>query len=211
MPFNEANELVYHDIKLSFPPYCFYDTILFDYRKAPVNNASLFADLHYVHNMYTPVHKDFRISLKLNRTVKKALLNKLCLVYINEEDEESVYYAGGKWEDGFLTARVRDLGIYSVGIDTLPPLVEPIRFRSGATLNDDSELRIRIHDEFSGIDSYRALIDGKWALFEYDPKNSLLIYTPDKERLEKGKKHKLQVRVSDNRDNESVLDLEFYY
>jgi hypothetical protein len=42
-------------------------------------------------------------------------------------------------------------------------------------------------------------------LFEYDAKNNLLFYKFDSQRLEKGINHKLEVTVTDNRDNSSTL------
>ena len=37
-------------------------------------------------------------------------------------------------------------------------------------------LEVEIEDEFSGIKSYRATINGQWILMEYEPKDKILIY-----------------------------------
>jgi hypothetical protein len=64
-------------------------------------------------------------------------------------------------------------------------------------------------DDLSGIKSYEPSIDGKWALFEYDQKNDVLIYKFDPERITKGSKHTLSLKVTDNRENQSEFLVEF--
>jgi hypothetical protein len=211
MPFGQKNEIRHHDIRLSFPADCFYDSIYFDYRKAPTQNAELYSDIHFVHTIYTPVHSSYNIAIKPSRAINDALRDKLCLVYINERDMEAITYAGGEWNDGFIEGSVRELGIYAVGIDTLAPSVVPVRFNNNATLGEHDELKIRISDDFSGIGDYEARIDGEWALFEWDPKNSLLSYRPDPDYLSGDGKHSLELRVSDMLKNETVLKLDFYW
>lgn len=211
MPFGQKNAIRHHDIRLFFPENCFYDTLYFNYRKAPADSDNIFSDLHYVHNKYTPVHSYFDIAIKPNEDIDDALRDKLCLMYIDEENMDLITYAGGKWNDGFVEGSIINLGLYAIGIDTIPPSIEPVRFASGATLMPNSKLRIKISDEFSGIGQYEAFIDDRWALFEWDPKNSLLTYEPDPEYIKKGGKHTLRLNVKDNRDNKSVLYLDFYW
>ena len=211
MPFGQKNEIKHHDIRLSFPANCFYDSVYFNYKKAPAERVDLYSDLHFVHNKFTPVHSRFDIAIKTSGEINDDLKDKLCLVYIDEDDRELISFAGGKWNNGFMEGKVQDLGIYAIGIDTVAPTVEPVRFTDGATLGKNSELRIKIYDEFSGIGEYKAFIDGRWALFEWDPKNSLLTYMPDPDYIKQGGKHTLRLNVKDNRDNESVLNLDFYW
>ena len=211
MPYGQKNEIRHHDMRLSFPANCFYDSIYFNYKKAPSDKDNIISDLHFIHDKYTPVHKYYEIAIQPNIETAEALKDKLCLVYIDGEDRESVSYAGGKWQNGFVEESVRNLGIYAIMIDTIPPSIQPVRFADGATLDNNSRLRVKVSDEFSGIGEYVALIDDSWALFEWDPKNSLLTYEPDPLYIRKGGKHTLELYVKDNRDNESVLRLDFYW
>ncbi|MBS0010035.1 MAG: M23 family metallopeptidase [Bacteroidales bacterium] len=211
MPFSRSNEIKHHDIRLSFPAYCFYDTVFFDYRKAPPDRNGLYSDLHFLHNKYTPVHSSLDIAIKVSGEIDAEHADKLCLVYIDGINVGSMSFAGGQWNNGFIEGKVRDLGIYAIGIDTVAPEIYPVSFHDGATLGRKDELKISVNDDFSGIGEYEAFIDGKWALFEWDPKNSLLVYRPDEDYISPGSKHKLELRVRDNRDNESLLQLEFYW
>jgi len=76
-------------------------------------------------------------------------------------------------------------------------------------LSGRTELRIRITDDLSGIKGYEAQIDGKWALFEYDLKNDVLIYRFDPKRIEKGSKHILTLKVFDNKNNINEFTTDF--
>jgi hypothetical protein len=68
---------------------------------------------------------------------------------------------------------------------------------------------ITITDDFSGVKSYEAFVDGEWALMEYDAKNNILIYRPEKPRIKENTLHSLELHVTDNRGNRSTLKSEF--
>ena len=70
-------------------------------------------------------------------------------------------------------------------------------------------IKITITDDLSGIRSWEPSIDGKWALFEYDQKNNVLIYRLDSKRIVQGKKHNLVLKVTDAMDNTSNYKCDF--
>jgi hypothetical protein len=55
--------------------------------------------------------------------------------------------------------------------------------------------------------TYRAAIDGRWILMEYDAKNALLTHRFDNSTGPGP--HKLRLVVADNRGNEAVLEGDF--
>jgi hypothetical protein len=74
-----------------------------------------------------------------------------------------------------------------------------------------STIRFRVTDDLSGIKSYTGYIDGKWVLFEYDPKSDLIFYEIDRNRIEEGKMHDLELFITDNKNNMSSKFMQFYY
>lgn len=69
---------------------------------------------------------------------------------------------GGIYEDGFMKTSVRELGTYTVAMDTVPPEITPV----GKNLWVKNEKIVyRIEDKETGIRSFRGTIDGKYALF----------------------------------------------
>lgn len=211
MPYGHSNDFIRDDIRIRFPANCFYDTIYFEYEKISDGPANLFSDIHRVHNKYIPVHSTYELAIKITDKVPVHLRSKLCLVSVDEDNMEQFRYAGGIWNNGFIKGQQRDMGIYAAGIDTIAPEIKPLGLNEGDTLSSSEELVFRIVDDFSGIGNYRGLIDGKWALFEWDPKSSLLKYKPDPDHLSRNRRHKLELTVKDNRDNVSRINISFYW
>jgi len=204
IPFAENAEFNRHDIRLSFPSNCFYDTLFFIYKKTPPVE-SLLSDIHYVHNIFTPVHKSFEISIK-PFDVEPALYDKLCLVNVYDR---SFSYAGGSFSDGFVSGSARSLGNYAVGIDTVSPVLRPVNFSKGADIRGRNGIRIFMDDDFSGIASYNVTIDGNWVLFEWDPKNRSLSCSSAQARVKKGTDHLLEAVATDNLGNSTTLNMNF--
>lgn len=113
------------------------------------------------------------------------------------------------WNNGFLTANPMSLGTFYIGIDTVSPAITPIGFAPDSDLSSRKDIKFRISDSFSGIRTYEPSIDGKWALFEYDQKNNLLIYRFDPKRITKGTRHNLVLKVTDNAGNLSTFKSSF--
>ena len=96
------------------------------------------------------------------------LRGKVLLAEVNDKGIAGA--AGGRWTNGRVEGRLRSFGRYCIVADTVPPGIVP-SFKSGADLSATATLSFTIGDNLSGIDRYEVLIDGQWALFEYDPKN----------------------------------------
>jgi hypothetical protein len=205
MIYNRSNRFRAENITLTIPSGALYDTLYFHYGRESGTNQ-MYSDLHLVHDIYTPLHKAYTISIRPNR-VPEGLAAKMLIVQKGEN--HSLSSAGGKWTEDFLTAEVQSFGAFFVGIDTVPPVINANGLAEGADLAGRKEIRIRITDDLSGIKSYIPEIDGKWALFEYDQKNNVLIYRFDPEYIISNSNHTLVLKVTDNRDNESVFRSSF--
>jgi hypothetical protein len=70
-------------------------------------------------------------------------------------------------------------------------------------------MRFIIKDELSGITDYQGYIDNQWVLFEYDPKNDLLVYEFDSMVPISKKNHELEIRLSDALGNLRVYHTVF--
>ena len=131
------------------------------------------------------------------------------MLIVRSGDDQEKSGINSTWSEGYLTAEVLSFGRFYIGIDTVAPIILSNGLTSGANLTGKTEIRIRITDDLSGIKSYEPVIDGKWALFEYDQKNNLLTYKFDPKRITQGTKHALSLRVTDNKDNVSLYNCVF--
>jgi hypothetical protein len=205
MPYNKTNRFSAENISVTIPEGALYDTLFFSY-KIEKGTSEMLSDLHYVADRFTPVQKPFTVSIK--PTIKLSGMESKMLIVRLSNDQTKIA-ANSFWSDGYLSADVMALGRYFIGIDTIKPVIAAIGLTKGANLSGKKDLRIRITDELSGIKSYNATIDDKWALFEYDQKNEMLTYRFDETRITKGSKHDLVLEVADNKDNVSTFKSEF--
>jgi hypothetical protein len=205
MPYNRANRFRAGNIAVSIPAGALYDTLMFSYKKEPPASG-MFSELHHVHNKYTPLQRSYSLSIK-PVTVPAKKEAKLLIIMLR--DDGSKVPLSGKMADGFINAETSSFGMYYVGIDTVSPVITSNGLVPGADLSSRKEIRIRITDNLSGVKSYEPSIDGKWVLFEYDLKNSLLTYKFDPGRITRGINHNLSLKVTDNRDNVSTYTCNF--
>jgi len=137
------------------------------------------------------------------------LREKAAIIAIN--DEEEISFMGGEWRDGRLSGSLSSFGRFSVTLDTLPPVINPLNAVSGEDMSRENAIRFGVEDDLSGIRSYDGYIDNKWALFEYNARDGQVCYYFDKERLKKGTRHELELYIIDNRDNLAYYYTEFYW
>jgi len=207
MPYNRNNKFVSGNVSVNIPSGALYDTLYFEFDKSEAK-AGMYSDLYHIHNKYTPLHSRYNISIKPDY-IPSGKGTKLLIIQLADGSGKIPY--SSTWDKGYLSANPNTFGSFYIGIDTVPPIITPAGFFPGANMTGKENLRIKIRDDLSGIESYEPVIDGKWALFEYDQKNDLLIYSFDQARIQKGLKHYLSLKVSDNRDNVSTYSCEFIW
>jgi hypothetical protein len=205
MPYNRSNKFTSENISLSIPAGALYDTINFSYKKS-VGTKEMLSELYYVGNKFTPVHKAYSLSIKPD-VIPAGNESKMMIVQLGDDQVKNPM--NSSWSDGYMTTEVLSFGKFYIGIDTIAPVISAYGLAPGGIMTGKKEIKIRITDEFSGIKSYEPSIDGKWALFEYDQKNNLLIYRFDEKRISKGTKHSLSLKVTDNKDNTSMFNCDF--
>ena len=205
MPYNRSNRFNTEDVSLSFPAGSLYDTLYFKYRKASGPNEML-SEIHYIHDKFTPVHKAYTLSIRPS-VIPEGMESKMLIIQLSDDFKKSGL--SSTFNDGVVTAKPTSFGMFYVGIDTVAPMITTNSLTPGIDLSGKKDIRIRIYDDLSGIKEYEPYIDGKWALFEYDQKNNIIIYRFDPERIARGTKHNLTLKVSDNVDNTSFYNCDF--
>ncbi len=187
------------NFSMMLPGSCLYRDIWFVYDTLPMP-AGAYSPLHRIHSERVPLHRHFDVSVVPEKL--PADPEKMLLARIDEKGKKIPH--GGKWDGDALTASIRSFGDYAIFVDTIPPEIIPLNISSGVIKDDRKTVRVKISDDFSGIKTYRAMLNGRWLLMDYDAKNDLLVYDID-ERLRKGN-NQFRLEVTDDRNNMSVFE-----
>lgn len=195
---NRDNAYKMDKASLFFSANTFYENFYIDLKDQ--------GDTIVVHNNKTPVHKNFSLSMdasKYSQTEKKQLF------IASIDNDGDINHHTTKKNGNTFSIRTRKLGKFTLAKDTVPPTIKPLNFYDGQWLTNYRYLKVKISDDLSGIDKYRATINGKWVLMEYEYKDKTLTY--DFSDLEfEGSKHDLKIVITDNVGNTNTLLASFY-
>ena len=118
------------------------------------------------------------------------------------------YYTSTKHEGNKIIGLTKYLGTYALVKDSVPPSITPNNFDDGKWLSKYRYLQLKVDDKESGISSYRATVNGKWILMEYDYKKKMLTYDFNDSRT--STENKLKVIVTDNVGNSTTFEATFF-
>lgn len=193
-------------LKVKVPAGALYENSYFNCTQ--IGSAPLtFSPLYQVMDENIPLQKAITLSIKPVR-LPDSLQSKACIVSVNKKGGKS--YEGGDFADGWVTTQTKEFGNYAVGIDTIAPKLKPAFKTVKEQITDLSKAKkigVIASDNLSGIRKYRATIDGKWVLVEYEFKQNLLFYTFD-DKISKGT-HEFKIEVTDDKENKSILTFIF--
>lgn len=205
--YNQQNEWETKNFKIKLPKGALYKNINFLYGRKPAD-TDFYSELHVVHKNTVPLQKSATIQIK---TFGIPLLYESKALLVNLDTLSGEFYAaGGEYKDGWVVGGIRNFGNYAVALDTIPPTIKPLSIKSKNELTEGQRVRFKISDELAGIESYEGFIDGKWALFEYDPRIDQIVHYFDPERFEMGKRHDFLLKVTDYKKNESTYEATFW-
>jgi hypothetical protein len=194
-------------IRVAIPKDALFTDIDFQYCQR-ASDSIPFSLIHEVHNPYTPLFNSCVISIK-PRNLPESLHNKALIA--RRSPNGTISAEGGEFKNGFVSTRIRSFGQFVVVVDTAPPVIKTVQFKSGAQYKDKQVISFNIADSLSGIRKYAGFIDKKWALFEYDAKTGGFSYTLDNTRIDKGKMHQLEIFITDRKSNVARYKNTFYY
>jgi len=197
---DQSTTLEKENVSVYIPSNTFYDDFFIDFN---VVNDTL-----TLHEPIVPLQKNLVINFDIS-DFKDGDKNKLYIGRLSQYGNK-IYYVSAIKKENTLTAFTKTLGTYTIGIDTDEPTIKPINFQEGKWLSKYRYLKLRIDDETSGIKSYRATINGKWVLMEYDYKKNTLIYDFNDHVIKNETKYNLKVIVTDNVGNSSTFETIFY-
>ena len=177
----------------------FYDDILL--------NISSNGNIIDLGDQTSPFRSSMKISLPINKDLNKRKLNQS---FIGKVVNGRIYYRSSKIDGSYISTNISSLGKYTISRDSILPIIKPINFENNSNVNSNKTLRLRISDDKSGIRNYKASINGKWALFEYEPKQSLIFHDLSDKIIKDGE-NDLLIEFQDRVGNMQIYKAKIYY
>ncbi len=157
---SEADFTYYHrNMDVFFPRKALFDTLFLslDYRLS--GNLEIFR----INSAEIPLRSNIQVTLK----PKLSYNNKAKTSVYAVNNQNNFSYEGGEWSGEKIKFRTRDFGEFTLLQDTLSPEIRAVKVNS-------ETLSFVISDRLSGIASFKASVDGKWVLMNYDYKQNLI-------------------------------------
>lgn len=180
-----------------FPKGAFFSDFYFQMKKQ--------GDTISIHNETQPVKNDYTLKIKASN----ADTLHTYIAYINNKNRPVYQKTNYLKKDRSFVAKVRNLGRFTLMRDTIAPKIEPIAFSDKSSVKSAEKLQVKITDESSGIQQYRAFLNGKWILMEYEPKTDLLTFDFS-DFQSYPQENILQIEVEDNAKNKATVQFTIY-
>jgi len=159
-----------------------------------------------LHDYRTPIHKGITIGFDVS--------------HYNEEDKKQlfigrkmpwgdIYYNNTTKKRNRFTTGVKVFGEYILAKDEESPTITPLNFRNKQWLSNFRYLKVKIEDDLTGVGSYRATVNGKFILMEYDYKTNTLVHDFN-DGVVTETENNFKLVVTDQVGNTSIFETTFF-
>lgn len=195
---NSTYNQSYGPYSLMIPKGALYQSVFLDISQS--------ADTLKVHKDIVPLHKNMIISYDMSSKEN----DNLKQYYIGRVTSwGAVYHVNTRRKGNILSAATRTMGTYAVSKDDTPPTIKPINFKNKQWITKNKTLRLKIADKDTGVDGYRAMVNGKFILMEYDYKTGVITHDFS-DGVVTDSENELKVIVTDNVGNSTTFEATFY-
>lgn len=194
----QFNQFSKDGVTIAFPKNAFYDDLWL--------NFDVEDSIAKVHSPNVPIHYNYTITFDVSK-YSEAEKKQLYIASINKKGNKS--YESTIKKDSIFYASTKKLGKFTLLSDKDAPNIQLYNFKNDQWITNHETLKVKIFDYKSGINTYRAEIDGQWILMEYDVTTGVLTYD-FKDKIFTDSKHELKVTVTDNVGNTNTLNATFF-
>ena len=195
---NRGNVVQKPGMELVIPKGMLYEDV--DLNCAVTSDSMGISYNYQLHDVPVPLHAGCHLTIGI-RNYPVADMTKYYVARKHKGKKSSV---GGRFENGLMHADIRELGTYTVAVDTIAPRVLPLNKPQWKTGN----IQFVIKDAETGIKDYKVYIDGEFALFKFSSKDARLS-SKHPGRIKKGMTHRMEVVITDYCGNETREEYQF--
>ena len=186
-------------VSVYIPANSFYDDVYL--------NFDVKSDTLLLYKDVIPMQKSYSIYFNIGNYKEEDKSKLYVAELVGYYKKPSYVYATRKGDS--LIGRPSNLGTFTLESDNDGPKITPVNFTNGKWISKEQYLKVKIADDQSGISSYRATINGKWILMEYEYKNDMLTYDFDDNVISEAENN-FKLIVTDNVGNSSTFEATFF-
>ena len=186
------------NVTIAFPKNTFYEDLFIDFN---VENG-----IAKIHTPTIPLDKSYTLTYNVS---KYSEVEKQQLYIANVQNSKYPRFQYTRKKDSTFYTTTKTLGKYALVADKQKPKIKLLYIKDKQWISKFNTLKVKISDIGSGIKNYRATIDGKWILMEFNHKKRILTYNFSDKKLV-GSKHIFKIVVSDNVGNTNTLSTTFF-
>ena len=161
------------------------------------STIQLLSPAYTLHNADTPLQS--AIGVVFSQPIDDALQPYTAMASVASNGALS--YAGGSYRNNRFTARTSAFGTFCLVADCTAPTIRP-QFSDGQDCRSRSSISFRLGDNFSGVASYTATIDGEWVAIDYARSRATINLAA--EGISGGKSHTVTLTVKDSCGNKTT-------
>jgi murein DD-endopeptidase MepM/ murein hydrolase activator NlpD len=174
---DSVNTLLTADFQVLMEPFSFYEPMQKVFKRD--SNTTYLSPIFQFGEDAIPLQERYDIRIKAPEMGANFNYQKLAVIHI--DDKNRVNYEGGYYVNGWVEVSPKTFGKFTLSVDTIPPKINPLDFKEGQDISRYSTLELSIEDDLAGILEFKAYINGKWVLMNFDKRKKRYIIPLDKE------------------------------
>lgn len=159
-----------------------------------------------LHRDDTPLHSNITIGFDVSQYAPE---DREQLIVARLSPNGYPIYSTTYREGDRLYTKTRTFGDYTITSDTTPPRIVPVNFKNGQWISSNKDLKVKISDNLSGIKDFKATVNGKFILMEYEYKQNLLTHD-FADGIVTDSENNLEITVTDNAGNRQTYTATFF-
>ena len=186
-------------LSVVIPKGALYESIAMKMERSDVeikadSTVSVLSPAYTIHDANTPLQTS--IGVVFSMPIEEALQPYTAMASVAANGRLS--YIGGTYRNRRFTARTSTFGTFCLVADRTAPVIRP-QFTDGQDCRSRNSISFRLSDNFSGVSTYTATIDGQWVAIDYARSRATINLSA--EGITGGKSHTVQITVKDSCGN----------
>lgn len=186
-------------LSVVIPKGALYESIAMKMERSDVeikadSTVSVLSPAYTIHDADTPLQTS--IGVVFSMPIEEALQPYTAMASVAANGRLS--YVGGTYRNRRFTARTSTFGTFCLVADRTAPVIRP-QFTDGQDCRSRNSISFRLSDNFSGVSTYTATIDGQWVAIDYARSRATINLSA--EGITGGKSHTVQITVKDSCGN----------